>query len=158
MILSFELARDAISFRPSITGHNEMTDLLEGLILHDLYVRSSSVPHPDCARVETVVLTLQGEGARAALREAVGTGEFFHLVLPDGSRLVHAVAKSERHPVAFGREIAAELAGAPQRADWRECKARAFFFLDAIARAWLCPEEEVTPRAVSWRFVSSCKL
>ena len=65
----------------------------------------------------------QGEGARAALRQAVGEGEYFMVVLPDGSRLLHSIG-GQRFPIAFGREIAAALAGVPERADWKNCKVR----------------------------------
>lgn len=34
----------------------------------------------------------RGEGARDALRAAVGDGEYFLALLPDGSRLVHPIA------------------------------------------------------------------
>lgn len=67
---------------------------------------------------------VQGEAGRAALREAVGTGEYFLVVLPDGSRLVNTISASQRHPIPFGREAAAQLAGVPDRADWKKCKVR----------------------------------
>lgn len=28
----------------------------------------------------------------------------------------------ERHPLGYGREVLAELAGVPQRADWKACQ------------------------------------
>jgi hypothetical protein len=31
-------------------------------------------------------------------------------------------AAGERHPLGYGREVLAELAGAPHRADWKNCK------------------------------------
>lgn len=46
---------------------------------------------------------------------AVGEGEYFVAVLPDGSRLVHPIAYGERFPLNYGREVLAELAGVPQR-------------------------------------------
>jgi hypothetical protein len=71
---------------------------------------------------------LAGPAARGALRDAVGDGEFFQAWLPwDGvsgpcpGRLVQAVTKGARHPLAFGRTVAAALAGCPERADWKEC-------------------------------------
>ena len=71
---------------------------------------------------------LAGPPARAALRDAVGDGEFFQAWLPwDGvagpcpGRLVQPVPKGARHPLAFGRAVAAALAGCPERADWKEC-------------------------------------
>ncbi|CAL8469438.1 g8979 [Coccomyxa elongata] len=63
----------------------------------------------------------KGEAGREALRQAVGDGEYFVAVLPDGSRLVHAITRGEKHPLNFGREVAAVLAGAPGRADWKKC-------------------------------------
>jgi hypothetical protein len=42
-------------------------------------------------------------------------------LLPDGSRLVHPIAYGERHPLNFGREVLAELAGVPERGDWKAC-------------------------------------
>ena len=45
----------------------------------------------------------------------VGEGEYFLALLPDGSRLVHPIAFGERHPLNFGREVLAELAGEPER-------------------------------------------
>ena len=61
-------------------------------------------------------LTLQ-----ESLREEVGEGEYFCAILPDGSRLVHPIAYGERHPLSFGREVLASLAGAPERSDWKVC-------------------------------------
>ena len=66
--------------------------------------------------------SLQGEAGRASLREAVGTGEFFLAIMPDGRRLVSTISGSQRHPIPFGREAAAELAGVPDRADWKACQ------------------------------------
>lgn len=54
----------------------------------------------------------------------MGTGEYFLVLLPDGSRFAHAVASAQRHPIGFGRELAAKLAGVPHRADWKACKVR----------------------------------
>lgn len=62
-----------------------------------------------------------GEAARAALKEAVGEGEYFVALLPDGSRLVHPIAFGERFPLSFGREVLAGLVGAPEKADWKNC-------------------------------------
>lgn len=50
-----------------------------------------------------------------ALTLAVAEGEYFLTLLPDGSRLVHPIAHGERFPLAFGREVLAELVGAPER-------------------------------------------
>lgn len=61
--------------------------------------------------------------AREQLKAAVGEGEYFVAVLPDGSRLVHPIAYGERFPLNYGREVLAELAGVPQRADWKACAA-----------------------------------
>lgn len=47
----------------------------------------------------------QGEAGREALRQAVGDGEYFVAVLPDGSRLVHAITRGDKHPLNFGREV-----------------------------------------------------
>jgi len=63
-----------------------------------------------------------GKDEREALRAVVGTGEYFVALLPDNSRLVHPIAYGERHPLGFGREVLAELAGVPHRADWKECQ------------------------------------
>lgn len=46
---------------------------------------------------------------------AVGDGEYFVALLPDGSRLVHPIAYGERFPLNFGREVLAELAGVPEK-------------------------------------------
>ncbi|KAL6784615.1 CGL125 [Auxenochlorella protothecoides x Auxenochlorella symbiontica] len=62
-----------------------------------------------------------GEAARAALRDVVGDGEYFQAFLPDGSYLVHPIAFGERHPLNYGREVLAELAGVPDRAEWKAC-------------------------------------
>ena len=63
-----------------------------------------------------------GQEAREALAAAVQGGEYFVGLLPDGSRLVHSIAFGERHPLSFGREVLAELAGVPHRANWKECQ------------------------------------
>eukprot|EP00891_Asterochloris_glomerata_P004628 jgi/Astpho2/4628/e_gw1.00067.405.1_t len=63
-----------------------------------------------------------GEAARQQLRDAVGNGEYLLAYLPDGSRLVHPVPRSEKHPLMLGRQVAAELCGAPARADWKLCQ------------------------------------
>lgn len=57
------------------------------------------------------------------LRAVVGDGEYFVALLPDGSRLVHPIRTGERHPLQLGREALAKVAGRPDRADWRTCKA-----------------------------------
>ena len=31
-------------------------------------------------------------------------------------------ARGERHPMQFGRQVVAKLLGAPERADWKECR------------------------------------
>lgn len=46
---------------------------------------------------------------------AVGEGEYFVALLPDGSRLVHPIPFGERFPLNYGREVLAELAGEPER-------------------------------------------
>lgn len=33
-----------------------------------------------------------------------------------------AARRDEKHPIGFGRDVLAELAGVPRRADWRQCK------------------------------------
>ena len=35
----------------------------------------------------------------------VANGEFFLLLLPDSTRLVHPIAMGERFPLNFGREV-----------------------------------------------------
>ncbi len=62
------------------------------------------------------------EAMRENLRDVVGDGEYFSAILPDGSRLVHPLSYGERHPLSFGREVLATIAGVPQRADWKVCK------------------------------------
>ena len=52
----------------------------------------------------------------------MGSGEFFQVVLPDGSRLAHAISAGSKHPLSFGRDVAAQLAGVPARADWKACQ------------------------------------
>ena len=52
-----------------------------------------------------ILCELQGEPGREALRQVVANGEFFLLLLPDGSRLVHPIAMGERFPLNFGREV-----------------------------------------------------
>ena len=57
--------------------------------------------------------------ARFCLRHnccgAVGDGEYFVALRPDGSRLVHPISYGERFPLNYGREVLAELAGVPAR-------------------------------------------
>ncbi len=64
----------------------------------------------------------RGQEAKDALAAVVQNGEYFVAFLPDGSRLVHPIAYGERHPLNFGREVLAELAGVPDRADWKICQ------------------------------------
>ncbi len=52
---------------------------------------------------------VQGEQGRQALREVVADGEFFLIILPDGTRLVHPIMPGERHPLNFGREVCSPL-------------------------------------------------
>ncbi|KAK9851345.1 hypothetical protein WJX84_006139 [Apatococcus fuscideae] len=69
-----------------------------------------------------VAAGLAGEDARSAMRDMVGDGEFFSISLPDGSRLLHSIPRSEKHPISFGREVLAQLVGEPGRADWKKCQ------------------------------------
>lgn len=55
------------------------------------------------------------QASREALREAVGEAEFLRVVLPDGAQLVHAIPRGERFPINFGRDVAAAIAGTPDR-------------------------------------------
>lgn len=55
------------------------------------------------------------QASRQALREAVGEAEFLRVVLPDGAELVHAIPRGERFPINFGRDVAAAIAGTPDR-------------------------------------------
>ncbi|PNW80996.1 hypothetical protein CHLRE_07g338700v5 [Chlamydomonas reinhardtii] len=57
------------------------------------------------------------------LKTAVGgpDSEYFMALLPDGSRLVRPLMRGERWPMALGREVLADLAGAPERASWKAC-------------------------------------
>lgn len=57
-----------------------------------------------------------------ALQMAARGGEYFCVRLPDGTRLVHAIPRGERHPMGFGREAMADVLGLPQAANWKECK------------------------------------
>lgn len=61
--------------------------------------------------------------AKEQLKTEVGEGEYFVALLPDGSRLLHPIAYGERFPLNYGREVLAELAGVPHRADWKACSA-----------------------------------
>lgn len=63
------------------------------------------------------------EQSRASLRQAVGDGEYFCALLPDGGRLVRPIGRGERWPMNLGRQVLAELAGTPERADWKVCVA-----------------------------------
>lgn len=63
-----------------------------------------------------------GEEARAALRAAVGDNEFMRVNLPDGTKLVHVIKRGERFPINFGRDLAASVAGTPERGDWKQCQ------------------------------------
>ena len=56
-----------------------------------------------------------GQASRQALRDAVGEAEFLRVVLPDGAQLVHAIPRGERFPISFGRDVAAAIAGTPDR-------------------------------------------
>ena len=35
----------------------------------------------------------------------MASGEFFLIILPDGTRMVHPILAGERHPLNFGREV-----------------------------------------------------
>ncbi|KAL0053002.1 hypothetical protein WJX82_011315 [Trebouxia sp. C0006] len=63
-----------------------------------------------------------GKASRSQLQEVVGDSEYFLAILPDGSRLVHPISREERHPLDFGRQVVAQLAGTPDRADWKTCQ------------------------------------
>ena len=54
----------------------------------------------------------------------MGTGEYFLAIMPDGTRLVQTISGAMRHPIPFGREAAAEMAGVPHRADWKSCQGK----------------------------------
>ena len=56
-----------------------------------------------------------GKASRSQLQEVVGDSEYFLATLPDGSRLVHPITREERHPLDFGRQVVAQLAGTPDR-------------------------------------------
>ncbi|MEW5297133.1 MAG: hypothetical protein WDW36_000361 [Sanguina aurantia] len=62
-----------------------------------------------------------GEESRAALRQVLGQSEYFMALLPDGSRLIRPLMRNERWPMNLGREVLAQLAGQPERADWKAC-------------------------------------
>ena len=42
------------------------------------------------------------------------------------------ILQGERHPLNFGREVTAELAGVPERADWKNCQVLKYFIDDFI--------------------------
>ena len=56
-----------------------------------------------------------GKASRSQLQEVVGDSEYLLAILPDGSRLVHPITREERHPLDFGRQVVAQLAGTPDR-------------------------------------------
>jgi hypothetical protein len=60
---------------------------------------------------------------RAALRELVSEAEYFLGILPDGSGLAAPLKFGQRAPMQLGRQILAQLAGVPERADWKACTA-----------------------------------
>lgn len=45
-------------------------------------------------------------------------GEFFLIILPDGTRLVHPIMPGERHPLNFGREVCSLLLPTPCLGWW----------------------------------------
>jgi hypothetical protein len=55
------------------------------------------------------------QALRKALQDAVGESEFLRVVLPGGAQLVHAIPRGERFPINFGRDVAAAIAGTPER-------------------------------------------
>uniref|UniRef100_H2Y9K1 CWF19-like protein 1 n=1 Tax=Ciona savignyi TaxID=51511 RepID=H2Y9K1_CIOSA len=60
--------------------------------------------------------------ARTDLKQVLGKGiPFFHVELPDGTRLLHRIQRF--FPLQFGREAlcSAPLLNAPNRVDWRSC-------------------------------------
>jgi len=63
-----------------------------------------------------------GEQGRQAMRRHVGDMEFIAFTLPDGTRMVHVIRPGEKHPMGFVREVAAALAGKPDKADWKKCE------------------------------------
>ncbi|WIA22357.1 hypothetical protein OEZ85_004666 [Tetradesmus obliquus] len=69
------------------------------------------------------VPAMDGQMDMAALRELVGDAEYFLGLLPDGSGLAAPLVPGQRAPMQLGRQILAQLAGVPERADWKECTA-----------------------------------
>uniref|UniRef100_A0A383W3L9 RRM domain-containing protein n=1 Tax=Tetradesmus obliquus TaxID=3088 RepID=A0A383W3L9_TETOB len=69
------------------------------------------------------VPAVDGQMDMAALRELVGDAEYFLGLLPDGSGLAAPLVPGQRAPMQLGRQILAQLAGVPERADWKECTA-----------------------------------
>eukprot|EP00892_Ulva_mutabilis_P002291 jgi/Ulvmu1/12062/UM083_0075.1 len=63
------------------------------------------------------------KGLRSEVKQLVQSAQYFQFFLPDGSRLVHPIDRNEKHPMNFGRDCLARLAGVPHRADWRQCQA-----------------------------------
>lgn len=87
---------------------------------------SSTIAELNCTMgvlLLTLVTVLMASTCRSTLQDIVGEGEYFLGILPDGSGLVHPIAREERWPMNLGREILADLAGAPERADWKKCPA-----------------------------------
>eukprot|EP00775_Hariotina_reticulata_P001625 gene1625-1965_t len=67
------------------------------------------------------VPAVDGQLDVAALQQLVGDGEYFLGVLPDGSGLAANLVPGQRAPMQLGRQILAQLAGCPDRADWKAC-------------------------------------
>lgn len=61
------------------------------------------------------------EETQKKIQDIVQNNEYFIAFLPDGSKLVHPILYGERHPLNYGREVLAELVGAPQKSDWKAC-------------------------------------
>ena len=76
------------------------------------------------------------EGSRENVHDLVGDEEYLLVILPDGSKLVrpmfkyntrrlltlsHTLYRKDRLPISFARDVMAELAGSPERADWKVC-------------------------------------
>eukprot|EP00798_Chlamydomonas_sp_ICE-L_P008738 gene8738-33600_t len=62
-----------------------------------------------------------GGSSQSSLRALVGGNEYFQAILPGGLRLVKSIMKDERWPMNLGREVLANLAGVPEKADWKLC-------------------------------------
>lgn len=67
------------------------------------------------------VPVVDGQLDLSVLRQLVGDFEYFLGILPDGSGLAAPLNPGFKAPIQLGRQVLAQLAGAPERADWKAC-------------------------------------